>query len=60
LFKLLQPELKKDPVLFLCWLRNIITTMSTPKKTQENIVNFLKNYGFVFASSEIYGGLANT
>jgi glycyl-tRNA synthetase len=28
--------------------------------TQEQIVNFLKNYGFVFANSEIYGGLANT
>jgi len=26
---------------------------------QETIVNYLKNYGFVFASSEIYGGLAN-
>jgi glycyl-tRNA synthetase len=27
--------------------------------TQEQIVNFLKNYGFVFSNSEIYGGLAN-
>jgi glycyl-tRNA synthetase (class II) len=27
---------------------------------QEQIVNFLKNYGFVFANSEIYGGMANT
>jgi len=29
------------------------------KIEQTTIVNFLKNYGFVFASSEIYGGLAN-
>ncbi|MDR1991341.1 MAG: glycine--tRNA ligase [Mycoplasmataceae bacterium] len=28
--------------------------------SQEQIVNFLKNYGFVFPDSEIYGGLANT
>ncbi|MDR0739372.1 MAG: glycine--tRNA ligase [Mycoplasmataceae bacterium] len=26
---------------------------------QEKIVNFLKTYGFIFPSSEIYGGLAN-
>ena len=30
-----------------------------PKLTQEEIVNYLKNYGFVFPSSEIYSGLAN-
>jgi glycyl-tRNA synthetase len=30
------------------------------KFNQEHIVNYLKNYGFIFASSEIYGGLANT
>lgn len=29
------------------------------KFDQVTIVNYLKNYGFVFASSEIYGGLAN-
>lgn len=29
------------------------------KYSQEQIVNYLKNYGFVFANSEIYGGLAN-
>ena len=29
------------------------------KYKQEEIVNHLKNYGFVFSSSEIYGGLAN-
>ncbi len=29
------------------------------KYTQEQIVNYLKNYGFVFQSSEIYNGLAN-
>lgn len=29
------------------------------KLDQTTIVNYLKNYGFVFASSEIYGGLAN-
>ncbi|MDC4163645.1 glycine--tRNA ligase [Mycoplasma bradburyae] len=28
--------------------------------TQEQIVNFLKNYGFVYQSSEIYNGLANS
>lgn len=27
---------------------------------QQVYVNFLKRYGFVFANSEIYGGLANT
>jgi glycyl-tRNA synthetase len=26
---------------------------------QEQIVNFLKNYGFIFPNSEIYGGLSN-
>ena len=26
----------------------------------EKIVNYCKNYGFVFPGSEIYGGLANT
>lgn len=30
------------------------------KLTQDQIVNYLKNYGFVFASSEIYNGLANS
>lgn len=29
------------------------------KHTQEQLVNYLKNYGFVFQSSEIYNGLAN-
>jgi glycyl-tRNA synthetase (class II) len=29
------------------------------KYNQEKYVTFLKNYGFVFANSEIYGGLAN-
>jgi glycyl-tRNA synthetase len=29
------------------------------KLSQEQIVNYLKNYGFIFANSEIYGGLAN-
>ncbi|MGL4951974.1 MAG: glycine--tRNA ligase, partial [Mycoplasma sp.] len=29
------------------------------KTTQQDIVNFLKSYGFVFANSEIYNGLAN-
>jgi glycyl-tRNA synthetase (class II) len=27
---------------------------------QDKIVNFLKNYGFLFPDSEIYGGLSNT
>lgn len=30
------------------------------KYSQETIVNHLKTYGFVFANSEIYNGLANT
>jgi glycyl-tRNA synthetase len=34
--------------------------MDQKKLTQEQIVNFLKNYGFIFANSEIYGGLSNT
>jgi glycyl-tRNA synthetase len=29
------------------------------KFNQDTYVNFLKTYGFVFANSEIYGGLAN-
>lgn len=33
--------------------------MSNCKFNQEVIVNHLKNYGFVFSSSEIYNGLAN-
>ncbi len=28
--------------------------------TQDEIVNFAKQYGFIFQGSEIYGGLANT
>jgi glycyl-tRNA synthetase (class II) len=38
----------------------IIDANDTKKKIQENIVNYLKKYGFVFSNSEIYGGLANT
>lgn len=30
------------------------------KITQEEIVNYAKQYGFIFQGSEIYGGLANT
>jgi glycyl-tRNA synthetase (class II) len=26
---------------------------------QEEIVQFLKNYGFIYPDSEIYGGLSN-
>jgi len=33
--------------------------MSNNKLTQDEIVNHLKNYGFVFPNSEIYNGLAN-
>ena len=29
------------------------------KLIQDKIVNHLKTYGFVFPSSEIYGGMAN-
>ena len=28
--------------------------------TMEKMVNYSKNYGFIFQGSEIYGGLANT
>ena len=34
--------------------------MENTKKTMEKIVALCKNRGFVFAGSEIYGGLANT
>lgn len=34
--------------------------MKNDKKNMKDIVNHLKNSGFVFQSSEIYGGLANT
>jgi glycyl-tRNA synthetase (class II) len=34
-------------------------TKNKQKFNQDIIVNFLKTYGFVFPSSEIYGGLAN-
>ena len=30
------------------------------KITQDEIVNYCKQYGFIFQGSEIYGGLANT
>ena len=30
------------------------------KIKMEDLVNYAKNYGFVFQGSEIYGGLANT
>ncbi len=30
------------------------------QKTMEELVNFCKNYGFIFQGSEIYGGLSNT
>ena len=30
------------------------------RKTQIEIINYLKNYGFVFPNSEIYNGLANS
>ena len=33
---------------------------SENKLKQETIVNHLKNYGFVYPGSEIYGGLSNT
>ncbi|MGZ9413470.1 glycine--tRNA ligase [Mycoplasma sp. AC157] len=34
--------------------------MSNKEKNIQNIINHLKNSGFVFQGSEIYGGLANT
>ncbi len=34
--------------------------MKNNEKTMEKIVNLCKNRGFIFAGSEIYGGLANT
>ena len=30
------------------------------KNSMEDIVNYCKNYGFVFQGSEIYGGLSNS
>ena len=30
------------------------------KLTMEKLVNYCKQYGFIFQGSEIYGGLANT
>ena len=30
------------------------------KMTMDKLVNFCKQYGFIFQGSEIYGGLANT
>ncbi len=34
--------------------------INNEKKTMEKIVNLCKNRGFIYAGSEIYGGLANT
>ena len=34
--------------------------MDNQSKSMSAIVNHLKHFGFVFQSSEIYGGLANT
>lgn len=34
--------------------------MKNTEKTMEKIVALCKNRGFIFAGSEIYGGLANT
>ena len=34
--------------------------MKNSEKTLDMIVNLCKNRGFVFAGSEIYGGLANS
>ena len=34
--------------------------MKNTEKTMEKIVNLCKNRGFIYAGSEIYGGLANT
>ena len=34
--------------------------MNNQSKSMSAIVNHLKHFGFVFQSSEIYGGLANT
>ena len=34
--------------------------MKNSEKTMEKIVNLCKGRGFIFAGSEIYGGLANT
>ena len=34
--------------------------MKNTEKTMEQIVNLAKGRGFVYAGSEIYGGLANS
>ena len=38
-------------------LNEVILNM---KNNMEDIVNFCKQYGYIFPGSEIYGGLANT
>ena len=34
--------------------------MKNTEKSMDTLVNLCKNRGFVYAGSEIYGGLANT
>ena len=34
--------------------------MDSTQKTMEQIINLCKSRGFIFAGSEIYGGLANS
>ena len=34
--------------------------MDNTQKTMEQIINLCKSRGFIFAGSEIYGGLANS
>ena len=41
-------------------LREEINMLKNADKTMDKIVALCKNRGFIFAGSEIYGGLANT
>lgn len=42
------------------YIKNKRAINMSKKYNQETIVNHLKNYGFVYANSEIYNGLSNT
>ena len=40
--------------------KGMVTVMKNSEKTMDKIVAFCKGRGFVYAGSEIYGGLANS
>ena len=43
-----------------CWKFEEGKTVMAVEKTMDKIVSLCKGRGFIFAGSEIYGGLANT